>query len=118
QCAASKMGFDSPAGDERTQVYKRRSAEQGIKSAKNPDEEKQPRIREKASDVARSSNDAGSNGIADRCGYAEPHAQHLKKPTAVRRPGSYSAGRCVKTSGQLNSQGFREKRHHTDAPEK
>src|SRR5207245_9974629 len=50
--------------------------------------------------------------------YAEPHAEHLKKPTAVRRPGSYSAGRCVKTSGQLSSQGLPETRHHTGVPEK
>jgi len=53
-------------------------AEQGVKSADNPNTQEEPGIWQKFRDDARCANDSGSDGIANGGGDAEPYAEDLQ----------------------------------------
>src|SRR3989442_1367543 len=58
-------------------------SKQGVTSARRPNGEKKPGIRQPPTHVSRRAHNAGSDGVADGGGYSKPHAQDLKQPAAA-----------------------------------
>src|SRR5206468_9406963 len=83
--AARKVVLTAASRDRRAELRQRGCSKQGVTSARRPNGEKEPGIRQPPSDVSRRAHNAGSDGVADGGGYSKPHAQNLKQPAAAAR---------------------------------
>ena len=80
ESAARKIILAAAAGNRGAEFRDRRSAEQCVESADDPNGEKEPGIRQVFCDVAGSSNDSRGDGVSDGRGHAEPHAENFEEP--------------------------------------
>ena len=102
--APGKIVLAATLGNGGTKFGELEGAHQGVEGAAKPHAEKQPVIGKARGDVARSTNDAGGNGVANGDGDAKPYAQDLQELAAffARVGGSKGrvGGKRVRGSGQ------------------
>ena len=91
--AARKIVLAAAAGNRGAKLRHGRCAGECVEPAEDPDAEKHPHIGEEPGDVAGRSNDARSDGVADRRGHAKPHAKNLEQATAAGRVHRANCGR-------------------------
>ncbi len=82
ESAARKIVLAAAAGNCGAKFCHGRGAGKCIEPAEDPDCEKHPHIGEKRRDVARRSNDAGGDGVADSSSHAKPHPENLEQAPA------------------------------------
>src|SRR5216684_4391274 len=98
--AAREIVLAAATGNRGAKLRHRGGAGKSIESAENPNSEKHPRIGEKLGDVAGRSNDAGGDGVANRGGHAEPHAEDLEQASAADRGRGADCGRGFRCARQ------------------
>src|SRR6266571_1358949 len=83
---ARKIVLAAAARDGRSEFGHRGGTEKCIKSANDPDAQEEPRVRKALCNVARSTHNAGGDGIANGGSNTKPHAEHLQESSAAVLP--------------------------------